>query len=127
MGTVSCTQVRGDSECGVRSQAGGLQGRLEVGRHLGALGASCAVGAGSIGPRVRPAQRPRGGRAVTKLSALTRGSAGGAGEGLRDGLGAQGRGCLSAWEGWEHWERKQSGPLLRSGRWQPCTHGGGKH
>lgn len=63
---------------------------------------------------------------MTRLSTLMRGSVGGAGESLRDGLGAQGRGCLSAWKGWEHWERKQSGPLLHSGPWQPCAHGGWK-
>lgn len=96
-------------------RAGGLPGRVEVERRLSAVGAGCATGAGSIGPRVRPAQRPRGGRAVTRLSTLPRGSAWGTGWG-----------SLSAWEGRGHWERKQSGSMLHSDHWQPCARRGGR-
>lgn len=96
-------------------RAGRLPGRVEVERRLSALGARCATEAGSIGPRVRPAQRPRCGRAVTRLSALPRGSAGGAGWG-----------SLRAWEGRGRWEPKQSGPMLHSDHWQPCAHRGGR-
>lgn len=80
-------------------RAGGPPGRVEVGRRLSAPGARCATGAGNIGPRVRPAQRPRGGRPVARLSTLTRGSAGGAGWG-----------CLSAREGWGTGNRSKADP-----------------